>query len=98
MKAKPSEIKKLVALLDDEAPSAEWLAKAVFELVEDLIAQRQQYVVFAVHPSLNLIQAVGPYLSQDKAKKDYVKRIHAYDNNSFARLALLRNPDTISKD
>ena len=98
MKAKPSEIKKLVALLDDEAPSAEWLAKAVFELVEDLIAQRQQYVVFAVHPGLNLIQAVGPYPSQDKAKKDYVKRIHAYDNNSFARLALLRNPDTISKD
>lgn len=98
MATKPSEIKKLVALLDDEAPSAEWLAKAVFELVEDLIAQRQQYVVFAVHPSLNLIQAVGPYPSQDKAKKDYAKRIHAYDNNSFARLALLRNPDTISKD
>ena len=98
MKAKPSEIKKLVALLDDEAPSAEWLAKAVCQLLEDLKAQRQQYVVFAVHPSLNLIQAVGPYPSQDKAKKDYAKRIHAYDNNSFARLALLRNPDTISKD
>jgi hypothetical protein len=98
MAVKPSELKKMIALLDAEAPDVEWLAKAVFELVEDLIAQRTQYVVFAVHPSLNLIQAVGPYATVDKAKKDYVKRIHAYDNHSFARLALLRNPDTISKD
>jgi len=98
MALKPTELKKLVALLDDEAPSAEWLAKAVWELVEELMAQRHQYVVFAVHPSLNLIQAVGPYSTVEKAKKDYAKRIHAYDNQSFARLALLRHPDSITKD
>ena len=98
MALKPTELKKLVALLDDEAPSAEWLAKAVWELVEQLMAERHQYVVFAVHPSLNLVQAVGPYGTVEKAKKDYAKRIHAYDNNSFARLALLRHPDSITKD
>jgi hypothetical protein len=98
MALKPTELKKLVALLDDEAPSAEWLAKAVWELVEELMAQRHQYVVFAVHPSLNLVQAVGPYSTVEKAKKDYAKRIHAYDNQSFARLALLRHPDSITKD
>ena len=98
MALKPTELKKLVALLDDEAPSAEWLAKAVWELVEKLMAERHQYVVFAVHPSLNLVQAVGPYSTVEKAKKDYVKRIHAYDNQSYARLALLRHPDSITKD
>ena len=99
MNAKPNEIKKLIALLDEEAPSAEWLAKAVWELMEELMAQRQQYVVFAVHPNLSgLIQAVGPYDTKDKALKDYVKRIHAYDSSSYARLALLKHPDTISKD
>jgi len=98
MALKPSELKKLVALLDDEAPSAEWLAKAVWELVEQLMAERHQYVVFAAHPSLNLIQAVGPYSTVEKAKKDYAKRIHAYDSHSYARLALLRHPDSITKD
>lgn len=98
MSAKPTEVKKLVALLDSEAPDVETLAKEVFKLVEDLLNQRQRYVVFAVHPSLNLVQAVGPYNTQEQARKDYVKRIGAYDNNSFARLALLRYPDSIVAD
>ena len=88
MSAKPTEVKKLVALLDAEAPDVEWLAKEVFKLVEELLANRTRYVVFAVHPSLNLIQAVGPYDTKDKALKDYTKRIHAYDKHSTARLAL----------
>jgi len=33
MSAKPTELRKLVALLDQEAPSAEWLAKEIFELI-----------------------------------------------------------------
>ena len=99
MSAKPTEVKKLVALLDSEAPDVETLAKDVFNLVEDLLNARQRYVVFAVHPGLNnLVQAVGPYNTQEQARKDYVKRIAAYDNNSFARLALLRHPDTIVSD
>ena len=98
MKAKPSEIKKMATLLDTEAESSEEMAKKVWELVEQLMSERNQYVVFAVHPSLNLVQAVGPYSAVEKAKKDYVKRIHAYDNQSYARLALLRHPDSITKD
>lgn len=98
MSAKPSELKKLIALLDAEAPDVETLGKEVFQLVEDLLNQRQRYVIFAVHPSLNLIQAVGPYNTQEQARKDYVKRIGAYDNHSFARLALLRYPDSIVAD
>jgi hypothetical protein len=95
MSAKPNELKKIIALLDAEAPDVEWLAKEVFKLVEECLNARQRYVVFAVHPSVNVIQAVGPYNTQDQARKDYVKRICAIDNHSFARLALMKHPDMI---
>ena len=97
MSAKPTELKKLMALLDTEADDITAFSKAVWNLVEDLLNQRQRYVVFAVHPSLNLVQAVGPYDTQEKARKDYAKRIAAYDNQSKAHLALLRFPDTITE-
>ena len=97
MSAKPTELKKLIALLEEDAEDVTDVAKAAWNLVEDLLNQRQRYVVFAVHPSLNLIQAVGPYDTQEKARKDYAKRIAAYDNQSKAHLALLRFPDTITE-
>jgi hypothetical protein len=99
MTAKPTELRKLIALLEGEAEDVEQLAKWVWKLVEDCLAEREQYVVFAVHPTLfGLIQAVGPYATKAQALKDYTKRIHAYDNSSYARLALLRNPDKILSD
>jgi hypothetical protein len=98
MSIKPAELKKLVALLDEGAPSAEWLAKAVWELMEELVAKRTQYVVFAVHPSLNIVQAVGPYPTKEKLLKDYAKRIGAYDSASYARVAELKHPDMITQD
>lgn len=98
MSAKPTELKKLIALLDAEAPDVEWLAKAVWELVEQCQAQRQQYVAIAYHPDLELWQAVGPYPTRDRLLKDYQKRLHAPDPNSKAAIALLRNPATINLD
>ena len=98
MAPKPSEIKKLIALLDSEAEDVESLAKEVFNLVEQLLTERQRYVVFTVHPSLKIIQAVGPYPSVDKAMKDYPKRTAAYDSLSRCHLALLRSPESIMID
>ena len=97
MSAKPTELKKLMELLDTESDDITAFSKAVWNLVEDLLNQRQRYVVFAVHPTLNLIQAVGPYDTKAKALTDYQKRINAYDSQSKARLALLRHPDTITE-
>ena len=96
MSAKPTELRKLVALLDQEAPSAEWLAKEVFDMVEGMLKARERYVVFAVHPSINLVQAVGPYDTKKQLEKDWFKRIGAYDRNSKAVFALLKDPDTIN--
>ena len=47
MKAKPSEIKKMAALLEEEAESSEEMAKKVWELVEELTAKRDQYMAVA---------------------------------------------------
>ena len=86
-----------MALLDTEADDIIAFSKAVWNLVEDLLNERERYVVFAIHPSLNLVQAVGPYDTKAKALTDYQKHINAYDSQSKARLALLRNPDTITE-
>ena len=93
--AKPTEIKKVAALLEQDADDAEDMAKKVWDLVEELLIQRTQYIVFAVHPTLNIIQAVGPYSTEAQLKKDYAKRIHAYDSSSYARIAQLKDPSLI---
>lgn len=95
MAAKPTELKKLIALLDEEAPSVEWLAKAVWELVEDCINNREQYVAIAYHPSIPLWQAIGPYNTRAQLMKDYQKRLLAVDSNSIGRVALLKHPSTV---
>ena len=98
MPAKPTELRKVIAMLEGEAPDVETLAKDVFDAVEDMLNQRNRYVVFVVHPSLNLVQAVGPYDTVEKAKKDYVKRVGIYDRQTRIQLALLKHPDMIQSD
>ena len=95
MAAKPTELKKLIALLDEEAPTVEWLAKEVWALVEELMAQRQQYVAIAYHPSLDLYQAIGPYATRGQLMKDYEKRLCMVDKGSVGRVALLKSPSTV---
>lgn len=95
MSAKPTEIKKLVALLDEEAPSAEWLAEQVFDLVEEMLLAREQYVVIVRHPDLNLLQAVGPWYSKNKMMKEWPKYVGAYNDNSRAGFAQLKHPSKI---
>jgi len=98
MPAKPTELRKVIAMLEGEAPDVETLAKDVFQAVEDMLNQRNRYVVFVVHPSLNLVQAVGPYDTAEKAKKDYAKRVGIYDRQTRIHLALLKHPDMIESD
>lgn len=95
MAAKPTELKKLIALLDEEAPTVEWLAKEVWTLVEELLAERQQYVAVAYHPSLELWQAIGPYNTRAQLLKDYEKRLCAVDKGSKAAVALLKHPQHV---
>lgn len=96
--AKPTEIKKVAALLESHADSAEEMSKMIWELVEELIAQREQYVAVVAHPSIKVYQAVGPYPTENQLRKDYKKRITQYDEKSFAFIARLASPSTIMLD
>lgn len=95
MSAKPTELKKLIKLLDEEAPSAEWLATEVFNMVEEMLIAREQYVVVVMHPTLKLVQAVGPWYSKTKLMKEWPKYVGAYDDTSRAAVALLKHMSKI---
>ena len=98
MAPKPTELKKLIALLDEEAPTVEWLAKAVWELVEDCMAQREQYVAIVHHPGAGDVwQAIGPYATRNQLLKDYKKRVCAVDSNSRGYIGRLQHPSTITE-
>lgn len=93
--AKPTEIKKMAALLDQEADSSEDMAKKVWELAEQLMSEREQWVVGVIHPTLNVGNAVGPYATKNQLLKDYKKRIVAYDEKSKAYVLQLFHPSKI---
>lgn len=96
--AKPTEIKKMTALLNEDADSAEDMAKKVWALVDQLLAEREQWVVAAVHPTLKGWQCVGPYATQNQALKDYAKRVQGYDEQSKVYLTKLVHPSNINLD
>ena len=86
-----------MALLDEEAPSVEWLAEEVFNMVEEMLYAREQYVVVAQHPELKLVQAVGPWYSKTKMMKEWPKYVGAYNENSRAAFAQLKHMSKIGK-
>jgi len=92
MKAKPSEIKKMAALLEEEAESSEEMAKKVWELVEELTAKRDQYMAVAVYPSLKMAIAVGPYNTVNNLRKDYGKHIGHVGDDCYGIIATVRDP------
>jgi len=92
VKAKPSEIKKVAALLDTEAESSEDMAKKVWALVEELIAQRESYMAVVVHPTAKVAIAVGPYNTKNNLLKDYKKHVGAIDSQSYGIIASVQDP------
>ena len=92
MKAKPSEIKKMAALLDTEADSSEEMAKKVWALVEELTAARESYMAVVVHPTAKVAIAVGPYNTVNNLMKDYKKHVGAIDSQSYGLIATVKDP------
>ena len=103
MAAKPTEIKKLVALLEQDYDSAEDCAKAIFKAIEEMIWTREHYVLVVqrydtIKQNTYLLQAIGPYATTDKATKDINKKITGVGGSivTQCRTALLRHPDQVS--
>ena len=95
MKAKPSEIRKMTALLESEAESSEDMAKKVWELVEELIAQRESFMAVVVHPTLEVAIAVGPYNTRNSLIKDYKKHVSQVDDKSYGMIAYVKDPSVV---
>jgi hypothetical protein len=96
VKAKPSEIKKMAALLEQDADSSEDMAKNVWALVEELTAQRESYMAVVVHPSVKVAIAVGPYNTKNNLLKDYKKHVGAIDSQSYGIIATVQDPQGLT--
>jgi hypothetical protein len=93
MAAKLTELKKLIALLDEEHEDVEVLAKEIWNLVEQLQQSREQYILLAYHPDINLWQSAGPYATRNQAMKAFEKnRFVSYDGKAKGAIALLQAP------
>ena len=95
LQIRPTEIKAVADLLMQEHEDVDSLARLVIETLDTMRAKRETYVLVAVHPSLEVVQAVGPYATKAQALKDHPKRIAQYDEKSRAYLANLHDPSVV---
>ena len=86
-----------MALLDEEAPSVEWLAEQVFDMVEEMLYSREQYVLVTRHidTNFNILQVVGPWYSKAKMMKEWGKYAAYYNKDSKAGFAQLKHMSKI---
>ena len=78
-----------------EHEDVEELARLVIQTLDESRATRELYIGVAVHPTLDIVQAVGPYATKNQVLKDAPKRLVAYDTLSKGYFALLKEPSTI---
>lgn len=95
LQIRPTEVKAVADLLMQEHADVDTLARSVIELIDGIRAKRETYVLVAVHPSLRICQAIGPYSTESQAMKDVSKRLAQYDTQSRGYLAKLRDPSTV---
>ena len=95
MKAKPSEIKKMAALLESEAEDSEDMARKVWDLVEQLTAERGGYMAVVIHPTIQVAIAIGPYNTVNSLRKDYAKHVSSIDDKSYGIIATVQDPSVV---
>lgn len=73
MTAKPTEIKAMIDILNQDYARVEDAAKAAFEGTENLIAQRTNWVVSVVHidepTNTQIVQVYGIFSTRNQAEK-----------------------------
>lgn len=68
--AKPTELKKVISLLEAEHPDVEGLAKEVVIELKTMWQAQDHYVIMMVDPSGKRIYTFGVYYTQKQAEKD----------------------------
>jgi hypothetical protein len=95
LQIRPTEIKAIADLLMQEHDDVDALARLVIETIDGIRAKRETYVLVAVHPTIQVVKAIGPYATKAQALKDHTKRISQYDSKSRAYLANLHDPSVV---
>lgn len=75
-RVRPTEVKKIAALLNEPAESVEDLAKQVIVLLDEMRLERKQYVI--VHPQGRLLSTYGPYDTIKEAQRRAGEYIQAF--------------------
>ena len=95
LQIRPTEIKAIANLLMQEHPDVDTLAEVIIQTIDELRAKRELYAIVAIHPSLQIVQVIGPYGTEAQARKDAPKRITKYDTQSRAYIGKMRDPSMI---
>lgn len=91
---RPTEIKAIANLLEQEHDDVDTLAKLVIQTIDELRAKRETYVLCEIHPSLSVAKAIGPYATEAQARKD-VGLLTKYDTHSRAYLCTMKDPSNV---
>ena len=102
MAAKPTEIKKLVEILEADYETAADCAKATFNAVEQMLSERDRYIVVIQHwnklkKDTYMLQSFGPFPTRDKAAKEAEKKVIGISPELITqwRVARLVDPDDV---
>jgi hypothetical protein len=94
LQIRPTEIKAIANLLEQEHDDVETLAKLVIETIDGLRAKRDLFVLAEIHPTLQVANAFGPYATEAQARKDTGILVQ-YDTLSRAYLCKLKDPSNL---
>ena len=70
MRAKPTELKKVVSLLEAEHPDVDALAKEVVVELKNMWQAQDHYVIMMLDAGANQIYTFGVYYTLKQAEKD----------------------------
>jgi len=70
MRAKPTELKKVISLLEAEHPDVKDLAKQVMTTLQTMWQAQNHYVIMMLDQSGKKICTFGAYYTQNQAEKD----------------------------
>ena len=94
MKFTPTQRKRVSELLAKPNESLENLLGDIESLITTFEVERDRFILFAWHPQHKVAQAVGPYATENQARKDAVNRI-VQSGGTQVRVVKLVEPSTI---
>lgn len=73
IRVKPTELKKVISLLETEHPDVEELAKQVVTQLKEMWVKQDQYVVQMLDPQGRAIYTFGVYYTPSQAQKELAR-------------------------